>query len=80
MNAVNELRQILSEDQVTVNPTILEQHSRDESYHTPHLPDVVVYSGNSIWVGDQFGRTCYSVSGRHFNRFSIDEPNCRGTS
>ncbi|MED3561944.1 FAD-binding oxidoreductase [Bacillus xiapuensis] len=43
MELFNELRNILPEDQVTVNPTVLEQHSKDESYHTPHLPDVVVF-------------------------------------
>lgn len=43
MNLHEELQKILSKDQVTVNVTILEQHSKDESYHTPHLPDVVVF-------------------------------------
>lgn len=43
MNLLEELQKILSNDQVTVNETILEQHSKDESYHTPHLPDVVVF-------------------------------------
>lgn len=46
MNLLNQLRALLSEDQVSVNPTVLEQHSRDESYHTPHLPDVVVFPEN----------------------------------
>jgi D-lactate dehydrogenase (cytochrome) len=43
MNLVEELRRIVGDDQVTVNQTALEQHSRDESYHPPHLPDVVVF-------------------------------------
>jgi D-lactate dehydrogenase (cytochrome) len=43
MNLLKELQYILSKDQVTANETILEQHSKDESYHTPHLPDVVVF-------------------------------------
>lgn len=43
MNLLQELRTILSDDQVSVNQTVLEQHSRDESYHAPHLPDVVVF-------------------------------------
>ncbi|GHI00816.1 FAD-binding oxidoreductase [Neobacillus kokaensis] len=37
------LKRILPQDQVSVNQTILEQHSRDESYHTPSLPDIVVF-------------------------------------
>ncbi len=43
MNLVQELKSILSEDQVTSNQTVLEQHSKDESSHSPHLPDVVVF-------------------------------------
>lgn len=37
------LKSELSEDQVTVNETIRELHSRDESYHAPKLPDIVVF-------------------------------------
>jgi D-lactate dehydrogenase (cytochrome) len=40
---VTALRSVLPESQVTSNQTILEQHSRDESYHTPSLPDIVVF-------------------------------------
>ncbi|MEH6941346.1 FAD-binding oxidoreductase [Bacillus sp. JJ722] len=43
MNLIEQLKTILSEEQVTTNDVILEQHSHDESYHTPHLPDVVVF-------------------------------------
>ncbi|BCJ86752.1 FAD-binding oxidoreductase [Effusibacillus dendaii] len=43
MDLLKELRGFLPDDQVTVNQTVLEQHSRDESYHAPHLPDVVVF-------------------------------------
>ncbi|MEB3102309.1 FAD-binding oxidoreductase [Ferviditalea candida] len=43
MDLVNELRRILPAEQVSTNATVLEQHSKDESYHTPHLPDVVVF-------------------------------------
>ena len=43
LDYVKELKSLLAEDRVTINQTILEQHSRDESYHTPHLPDVVAY-------------------------------------
>jgi len=37
------LKQMLPHEQVTTNEVLLEQHSKDESYHEPHLPDVVVY-------------------------------------
>ncbi|WP_235182778.1 hypothetical protein [Gracilibacillus boraciitolerans] len=42
MDLVTSLIEILSEDQVSINETIRGQHSQDESYHAPHLPDVVV--------------------------------------
>jgi D-lactate dehydrogenase (cytochrome) len=40
---VDELRKLLRDDQISYNKTILEHHSRDESYHTPQLPQVVVF-------------------------------------
>lgn len=40
---VMALRGVLPESQVTINQTILEQHSRDESYHSASLPDIVVF-------------------------------------
>jgi len=45
VNLVQELRQLLaSDDRVTANETVREQHSRDvSSYHLPKLPDAVVY-------------------------------------
>ncbi|WP_156290550.1 FAD-binding oxidoreductase [Oceanobacillus salinisoli] len=46
-NVIAELREFLENDQISTNPTILEQHSKDESYHTPSLPDVVVFPKNS---------------------------------
>lgn len=45
---IEQLRTIVSAEQVSVNETILEQHSHDESYHTPRLPDVVIYPRNAI--------------------------------
>lgn len=38
-----DLKRILSPQQVSTSPSVLEQHSHDESYHTPVLPDVVVF-------------------------------------
>lgn len=43
MNLVEELRKLLPAEQVSANPTVLEQHGRDESMHPPNLPDVVVF-------------------------------------
>ncbi len=40
---VNELKDVLPEDQVVVNKTVRELHSKDESYHNSSLPDVVVF-------------------------------------
>lgn len=40
---VNELKDILPEDRVVINTTVRELHSKDESYHTSSLPDVVVF-------------------------------------
>lgn len=43
MNFLEKLSNILPEDRVTTNQVVLENHSKDESYHQPHLPDVVVF-------------------------------------
>lgn len=40
---VEVLQNSLAKDQVTVNQTIRELHSRDESHHVPSLPDIVVF-------------------------------------
>ncbi|CAB3390101.1 FAD-binding oxidoreductase [Kyrpidia spormannii] len=44
MTWMEELKTRLPKDAVSVNPTILEQHGRDESYHAPHNPDAVVFA------------------------------------
>ncbi len=38
-----ELTDFLEQEQVTQNETVRDLHSKDESYHTPSLPDLVVY-------------------------------------
>lgn len=40
---VEQLKETLDPERVSQNETILEQHSKDESYHSPSLPDVVVF-------------------------------------
>ncbi|SEQ90172.1 D-lactate dehydrogenase (cytochrome) [Virgibacillus subterraneus] len=43
MKLFEELQQVLAADRVTMNDTILDQHSSDESYHKPHSPELVVF-------------------------------------
>ncbi len=43
MSFIDELKALLPEDRVTSNQVVLERHGRDESYHTPSLPDIVVF-------------------------------------
>src|SRR5690625_2322197 len=52
MNLFEELQHILKPEQVTQNETLLEQHSKDESYHTPSLPDIVVFPENAEEVSE----------------------------
>ncbi len=40
---VTALKEVLKENQVTVNKTVRELHGRDESYHAMKLPDIVVF-------------------------------------
>ncbi|QBP42436.1 FAD-binding oxidoreductase [Paenisporosarcina antarctica] len=40
---LEELKKILSPERVSTNEVILDQHSKDESYHRPSLPDAVVF-------------------------------------
>jgi len=42
-NVVVSLKEFLEESQVSVNQTIRELHSKDESYHDVSLPDIVVF-------------------------------------
>lgn len=43
LSTFDNLVKLLSSNKVSRNQTILEQHSHDESYHTPRLPDAVVF-------------------------------------
>ncbi len=52
MALIEKLQQALAPERVSVNDTILEQHSKDESYHTPSLPDVVVFPENAEEVSE----------------------------
>ncbi|MDQ0272511.1 FAD-binding oxidoreductase [Cytobacillus purgationiresistens] len=49
---VSALLSFLPREQVTTNQTILEQHSKDESYHTASLPDLVVFPTSADEVSD----------------------------
>lgn len=40
---MEELARIIPSGQISQNPSVLEQHAKDESYHPGVLPDVVVY-------------------------------------
>ena len=44
MRYLDELRKFLSPERVSTNEVILDQHSKDESYHKPFLPDAVVFT------------------------------------
>lgn len=47
MELVQELRALLADPgRVSTSASVLEQHSQDLTYQTPHLPDVVVYPAN----------------------------------
>lgn len=52
MTFFNELHQIISKEQISKNQTLLEQHSRDESYHRPCLPEAVVYPTSTKEVSE----------------------------
>ncbi|MCA0982905.1 FAD-binding protein [Halobacillus yeomjeoni] len=40
---IEELKEFLRSDQISTNETILERHSKDESYHRNSFPDLVVF-------------------------------------
>ncbi|OLO37008.1 2-hydroxy-acid oxidase [Alkalihalophilus pseudofirmus] len=47
MKLLNELRSLISNDRVSSSESILELHSKDESFHQPQLPEVVVFPQNT---------------------------------
>ncbi|QZT34086.1 FAD-binding protein [Caldalkalibacillus thermarum TA2.A1] len=51
MDIVSALKNLLNDgERVSTNPAILEQHSKDLTYHEPHAPDVVVFPQSTIEV------------------------------
>ncbi|GAK02238.1 LOW QUALITY PROTEIN: glycolate oxidase, subunit GlcD [Geomicrobium sp. JCM 19037] len=44
---VGDFQAFLDSSQVTTNETVLELHSKDESYHTPVNPEIVVFPRNA---------------------------------
>ncbi len=47
---LDELRRVLKNHQISVNETILGQHGKDESYHIPSSPDVVLFPESALEV------------------------------
>ncbi len=47
LNIQEVLSDLLEPEQISTNETIIDQHSKDESYHPPHNPDVVVFPKNA---------------------------------
>ncbi|MFP8784418.1 FAD-binding oxidoreductase [Planococcus plakortidis] len=60
MSYLEELKQALAADRVTTNSAVLDQHSRDESYHTPARPDAVVFPLSSEEVS-----RVMKIAGKH---------------
>lgn len=52
MKILDELNQVVSKERISTNATILEHHSKDESFHTPRLPDVVVFPKDTHEVSE----------------------------
>ncbi|WP_096199593.1 FAD-binding oxidoreductase [Bacillus sp. FJAT-45350] len=52
MEFIKELKTIITDNRVTTNETVLNQHSLDESHHEPSLPSVVAYPQNSEEVSN----------------------------
>ena len=52
MSYLDELRNFLSSERVSTNDVILDQHSKDESYHKPSLPDAVVFPKSTVEVSE----------------------------
>ena len=50
MLVLEQLKAALEPSRVSTNPSVLEQHSKDESYHEPALPDVVVFPKTTVEV------------------------------
>jgi D-lactate dehydrogenase (cytochrome) len=48
--SLRELKEILDDRRVSAGESVLQLHSHDESFHTPHLPDVVVWPHTTLEV------------------------------
>lgn len=46
------LKEFLPNEQISENQTILEHHSKDESYHQPVMPDIVVFPKNKQEISE----------------------------
>jgi D-lactate dehydrogenase (cytochrome) len=46
------LRNLLPTEQISDNPSILEHHSKDESYHLPVKPDIVVFPKSKLEISE----------------------------
>ncbi|MDN4075615.1 FAD-binding oxidoreductase [Fictibacillus terranigra] len=49
-NLLMEMKKLTDEKRATSNETVLQQHSKDESHHTPVLPEVVVFPNSASEV------------------------------
>ena len=56
------LRAIVGEERLSLNPTVLEQHAKDESFHHPRMPAAVAFAKSTQEVSqilalcNEFGR------------------------
>ena len=49
---IEALRAIVGDNRLSTSASVREQHGKDESYHAPHAPDVVVFAHSAAEVQD----------------------------